>query len=277
MADPLTATLATWAQVADTFDDLAVRGWVFRGHASAAWVLETSLEREFGIAQGHKVEQELLWKFVRTAPRWLQSHLVPSNDDAASWLGLVQHYGGPTRLLDVTRSPYAALFFAFESVGDENRAVWAIDHVWCTAACARLMANAEGKPVADVIGRTAAAQAQLVYSLVHRQPFRDPLFEGFQPFTGVFPVDPFKPDARQIAQQAMFLCSANPARAFMDNLAANPRGTPDPVSVRYVIPAAMRPEILERLATMNVSAATLFPDLSGLARSLRTLPVRRPR
>jgi hypothetical protein len=38
---------------------------------------------------------------------------------------------------------------------------------------------------------------------------------------GVFPVDPSKPDARQAAQQAMFLCVANPALTFVENLAAN--------------------------------------------------------
>jgi hypothetical protein len=34
-----------------------------------------------------------------------------------------------------------------------------------------------------MIGRTTGAQAQLVYSLVHGQPFHDPLFTGFLPFT----------------------------------------------------------------------------------------------
>ena len=45
---------------------------------------------------------------------------------------------------------------------------------------------------------------------------------------------------------------------------------------RFTIPAALRDEILERLRRMNVNAATLFPDLAGLARSLRTVTVTRP-
>lgn len=43
---------------------------------------------------------------------------------------------------------------------------------------------------------------------------------------------------------------------------------------RFVLPASLREEVLYRLSTMNVTAATLFPDLGGFARSLRTHPLR---
>ncbi len=147
----------------------------------------------------------------------------------------------------------------------------------------------------------SGAQAHLVYSLVHGQ-YPDKLFESFVPFTGVFPVDPWKPDARQAAQQAMFLCVANPALTLVENLTANISGPRDlrrlvaPTSSReeelyahvehlpapsapqdlrrFVLPASLREEALYRLSTMNVTAATLFPDLGGLARSLRTHPLR---
>src|SRR5206468_3602005 len=109
--------------------------------------------------------------------------------------------------------------------------------------------------------------------------------------------------ARQAAQQAMFLCVANPALTFVENLAVNITGPrdlrrlvaptssreeelyghverlPAPDSARqdlrrFVLSASLREEALYRLSTMNVTAATLFPDLGGLARSLRTLPLR---
>jgi FRG domain len=71
----------------------------FRGHDRSGWSLTTTLEREFG-PRGADVEQQLLWQFVRTAQRLLPGHLIPYDNDAAAWLGLIQHYGGPTRLLD---------------------------------------------------------------------------------------------------------------------------------------------------------------------------------
>lgn len=59
----------------------------------------------------------------------------------------------------------------------------------------------------------------------------------------------------------MFLCAADAEQSLTRGLQ---------------VPNAddMRAEVLERLANMNVTAATLFPDLAGLARSLRTLPIR---
>ena len=136
------------------------------------------------------------------------------------------------------------------------------------------MAGNKGKPLNDVLGRTLAAQAQLVYSLVHGQLFRDPRFASFKPFTGVFTVDPWNPDSRQSAQQAMFLCTANPSVGFTENLAAH--GAPTATALyRFVFPASLREEVIERLARMNATTATLFPDLVGLARPLRTLAVAR--
>jgi len=277
MSDALTfedRRLTSWREVIDAADYFTGHAWVFRGHERADWGLQTSLEREFGPKTGAEVEQELLWQFVRRAGRLLPSHLVPRDDDAALWLGLIQHYGGPTRLLDVTHSPYVALFFAFEPTGDNDRALWAIENAWCMASCAQIMAAVEGKKFTDVIGRTTGAQAQLVGSLVHRTPYRDPLFATFKPFTGVFPLDPWKPDARQSAQQALFLCAANPQLSFTQNLAAHAPST-EKVLYQFVMPASLREEALDQLSIMNVTAATLFPDLSGLARSLRTLTVHR--
>lgn len=264
-----------WQEVVDGLDYWARHGWVFRGQERTDWGLRTSLEREFG-PSASEVEQEILWRFVRLAPRLLPSQSIPQDDDAAAWLGLIQHHGGPTRLLDVTRSPYVALFFAFEAAGSQDRELWAIDPSWCMTESARIMAEGEAKPRDQMFARVAAAQQQLVYSLVHSRPWRDPLFEAFLPFTGVFPVDPWKPDQRQSAQQALFLCLANPRLAFLGNLLAHrdeQRRTP---VARIVMPATLRVEVLDRLATMNVTAATLFPDLGGLARSLRTVPIRRP-
>jgi hypothetical protein len=267
--------LASWREIVDAADYLTGGSWVFRGHERAEWTLKTSLDREFGAAASD-VERQILWQFVRSAPRWLSSHLVPHDNDAAAWLGLIQHYGGPTRLLDVTRSPYIALFFAMEPVGGHDRALWAIDHAWCMLQTARIMAENEGKSPDDMLRRVGGAQQQLVYSLVHSQPYRDSLFTSFRPFTGVFPLDPWKPDARQSAQQAMFLCAANPGASFVGNLAAH-RMIQTHTICRFVLPPGLREEVLERLSFMNVTAATLFPDLGGLARSLRTHTVRRTR
>jgi len=114
--------------------------WAFRGHADAGWDLETSLDRETVLdcktensrtvvrrAAFH--EKPLLREFQKRAHQYL-SHL-PADDQIIDWLALMQHYGAPTRLLDWTRSPYVALYFAVEeSVRKNPAAVWAIDCDW---------------------------------------------------------------------------------------------------------------------------------------------------
>jgi FRG domain len=92
---------------------------------------------------------------------------VAADTDAVARLGLIQHYGGPTRLLDVTRSPYAALFFAFEAPGEHDRALWAISSMWCMAECARAMHDGEGITFDEAWDRLGGAQTQLVYSLIY--------------------------------------------------------------------------------------------------------------
>jgi hypothetical protein len=268
-------TLSSWREIVEAFTYLGNYAWVFRGQERPDWRLQTSLEREFGCPVPDDVERKLFWHFVRTASRLLPPQLVPEEHHVEAWLGLIQHYGGPTRFLDVTASPYVALFFAFESAGENDRAVWAIDEAWCMDESARIMADAESIPKAKTFDRTTAGQRGLVYSLVHGTRWPTELFQTFRPFTGVFPVAPFKPDVRQIAQQARFLCAANPALSFVDNLKPLRQAT----NAMYclVLPASLRVEMLDRLAEMNVSAATLFPDLIGLARSLRTHSIRRPK
>lgn len=62
----------------------------------------------------------------------------------------------------------------------------------------------------------------------------------------------------------------------MQNVAAHSRPTAT-VLYQFVLPVSLREEAIEQLSMMNVTAATLFPDLGGLARSLRTHTVRRIR
>jgi len=47
-------------------------------------------------------------------------------------------------------------------------------------------------------------------------------------------------------------------------------GQPDTLIKKIVLPRALRGEAMKALYRMNITNATLFPDLDGLARSIRT-------
>lgn len=52
--------------------------------------------------------------------------LVPTT--TMEWLALMQHFGAPTRVLDITKSSYVAAYFAIEdATAGDDCAVWAIN------------------------------------------------------------------------------------------------------------------------------------------------------
>lgn len=112
--------------------DSPVQDWVFRGHASDEYRLIASLDRNRA-----DLEPDVRLSLYRSTLELLRGSGMLGELQGASDAGLggiLQHYGAPTRLLDWTRSPYVAAYFAFleptASDGDdpyESCAVWALD------------------------------------------------------------------------------------------------------------------------------------------------------
>jgi hypothetical protein len=97
------------------------RNVVYRGVAKASYQLVPTLGRKRRLDQAiDRIENDLLWLFKTHSYPYLDRK--PSNE--WDWLALAQHHGLPTRLLDWTRSPLAALFFATEKHLDETGAVY---------------------------------------------------------------------------------------------------------------------------------------------------------
>lgn len=102
----------------------AERGrWIFRGHSKTDYKLVPSIGRGVHTSSSRqKYEKSLFEIFCREAMGYLSS--VPSKD--WDWLSLAQHHGLPTRLLDWTYNPLAALYFAVESSLEFDGAVFAL-------------------------------------------------------------------------------------------------------------------------------------------------------
>ena len=81
----------------------ALSGWVFRGQSDSSWKLETTLERAarlngVDIRKIPDVESLVLKQFQRRASQYLTN--APDSENLLEWFSLIQHHGGPTRLLD---------------------------------------------------------------------------------------------------------------------------------------------------------------------------------
>src|SRR5262245_8791541 len=123
MAAFTTVDCPTWAALVEEFNKL--KGWIFRGHASAKWTLKNTLERRTPPGESRSVfERFVVHQFKRRAHHYLASHHLPKKD--GDWIALMQHFGAPTRLLDFTRSPFVAAYFAFEELPSDNSSHCAI-------------------------------------------------------------------------------------------------------------------------------------------------------
>jgi FRG domain-containing protein len=127
------AEIHSFAHASDLFSflqtwPLADQCWAFRGQENERWTLEPSLERLAHCYKDITADDEMyaLRAFKRRAHHYLRD--LPGKRDELEWLALLRHHGAPTRLLDWTRSPYVAAFFATAEANDKyNSAIWAID------------------------------------------------------------------------------------------------------------------------------------------------------
>lgn len=130
-------TYKNWADFAKTFlvpydagPPGRKRQLVFRGQADSRWPLKTSLDRLRGFASAAEREgvlASLIDQFRRLA-RSLEAGLRP--EGPIEWELLGRHHGLPTSVLDFTRSPYVASYFAYAERppdGATMASVWVLD------------------------------------------------------------------------------------------------------------------------------------------------------
>lgn len=101
-------SLAQFIQVIGSCDLPSHPLW-FRGQRDAAWDLRPTAQRS---SYGPAEERNFIQRFRARAA--VRHAATPAYPDRAAWLSLMQHYGLPTRLLDWSRSPLVAAYFAIQ-------------------------------------------------------------------------------------------------------------------------------------------------------------------
>lgn len=273
----------SWGELKDAYATRSL--WAFRGQSSADWPLETTLHREAvrneGLGQNNLLSREdwIVYQFKRFAHHHRAD--LPTDDDMLGWLALIQHYGGPTRLLDFSYSLYVAAFFAIESaIGDA--AIWAINSDTVEIATYNRLDYWPCGSISDIREANNIKFHELIDTPTRTR--------------AVIHVEPKRVHERIWLQKGFFLAPTDPNATFMENLAGafekkisslekvkerkwsanlNERSWREYSDRRYiaivkiVIPKSWHREILDDLHNMNISAATLFPGLEGFARSLK--------
>ena len=84
----------------------------------------------------------------------------------------------------------------------------------------------------------------------------------------VFPLNAMRLNERSTIQRGVFLCAGNVTQGFEANLAKLPGFDKRENLRKLVIPGKLRIEVLQKLHSMNINRASLFPGLEGFAASL---------
>jgi len=272
---------ASWSDLQKLADLLP--GWVFRGQREIKWRLQPTLERFAERVTGahalSDIEGHVVTQFKRGAPTYLDD--LPIHEDIIGWLSLIQSHGGPTRLLDMTRSLYVAAFFALaERSESKHRVVWAINDRVIRGVLSDILRTEDGRAVPC---RNEFEAGELLNSTLTGK------FDGPAACAGA----PFLLSERLIAQQGLFLFSLNMENTLEQNLygmfgvdaadvypdslvgwfrdpfspALLPRLQRTPI-IKIVLPSEERIRVLRDLRRMNITYASLFPGVDGFARGL---------
>lgn len=248
--------------------------WIFRGQEDASWPLSTSIERAALAFRSFPRfmkdrERRIVRHFRRRANHYLQAS--PEGETGVEWLSLIQHFGGPTRLLDFTRSFYVSAFFAVERAASESA-------IWCVNFYRTLGEGITARP--DL---TPDEKVELTTALVNES-----IVEG-KSEARVLYAEPYRLHERAAVQQGCFLCPCDIEKTFEENLYTGlghtfpvtpVEITPDDVLrmeledfnrfdvIKVVVPRYCHWAVLADLKRMGLSSASQFPGLDGYARSL---------
>ncbi|HVF96149.1 MAG TPA: FRG domain-containing protein [Flavisolibacter sp.] len=176
--------------------------WAFRGQANANWILNNAIERTDFIGFSKEIESHFVAEFQRGARNYLSKDETPQH--LIEWVALMQHHGAPTRLLDLTKSPYIAAYFAFEiSVPHDDNHV----AIWC------FNIDFLKQKSLKILSREFGVALQETQNLINEKLFETVFYQYNKSL--VFPVEPFRMNRRYSLQQSVFVSTGTSVTPFM--------------------------------------------------------------
>jgi hypothetical protein len=245
---------------------------IFRGVRDASYDLLPSFARALdfdpfnNLAVTYRKEYEAFNHFRREARHFLDERLYNELRDVNNplqWLTVMQHYGGPTRLLDWTKSPYIALYFACESEPKADGAVW----VWQRELTKAWQEEKDKAPdqgtFKDFLTAVSGIDSKITENLLFNSDRRSEQ-------DSVCAVETQVTTERLTAQSGVFSIADKPEIDHREAIESVLDGNPYPDAFgRIDIVSEAKVKIMAQLRRMSITGFTMFPDIEGLSRVCR--------
>ena len=257
--------LNDWKQFVDYVyqDLLEYEKYVWRGQRCEDWGLVPTIDR---LIQNGEISQTDHYNFQRRhldnfklAARGRRGINPPQINEENDWWALGQHHGLATPLLDWTKSPFVAAFFAFietDTPQTEHRAIFALhqttiensanekcikENSWRSEQREQYMREGKKIPLLNSIGHVAEPE------LIFIRPFSDE-------------------NHRLLNQSGLFTRSMT--KESIESWVLNNHSTDDNgmTLIKFLVPDTEREKCLQTLNRMNINPLSLFPDLSGASK-----------
>lgn len=250
----------------------------FRGHGNRKWISLPSITRENFIQNEDTIFREL----ISTMPE----EFVQFNSTFQK-LVKMQHYGLPTRLLDITGNPLVALYFACESVLGENQqeqegeiVIYKIpkkEIKYYDSDTVSILSNIAKMKSDFVLGDTSKMSVEEFCNL---KPIKLLLHEIRQEKNGFLPdinpsdlsrvlcVKPLLENQRIIRQDGAFLLFGM-GKQKDDFVKLSSEYRLSRKNLRFIITAESKKEILKELSVLGFHHAKLFPEIDKIASHIK--------
>lgn len=255
---------------------------LYRGQANAEWLIAPSisrLARADSVNQMTLLERELIQRAQCTFPKVFRETKYPFD-----LLASLQHYGIPTRLLDLTRNALIALFFACQEPGTDGEVIAFLsseiysnfDPIVNAIADTYRILDTEVDMTAEMFYKTAATQDYFSFydakchhtvglycckEVIEKLKFKYD-FGKMEPRF----VLPQYVTERQARQQSYFLLFPNEVLHWGDDedglgnrIFAISKASPI-VAQRIMIPQEAKTTLIDNLYAVGIHSQYLFPD-----------------